>query len=151
MQTNDFHSDAFTHIKSIKTIKTTKTTYRRTSDFLLLRCFLCSQKYCPFCFIHKKDKKQKKHVKSIKTQKGEYATFFPFGVFFKNFLSAFKTAVFVFVCYGLTFTNLPIPKLLLSSFFCLKNKTALIPSFISLLHFCFLYLINFSLSFSVSL
>ena len=50
-------------------------------------------------------------------------------MFFFFFLSAFKTAFFVFVRYGLTFTNLPIPK----PFFCLKNKTALIPSFTLLL------------------
>ena len=38
-QTSDFHSDVFTHIKSIKSTKSAK---RQTSDFLLLRCFLCA-------------------------------------------------------------------------------------------------------------
>ena len=81
-------------------------------------------------------KKAQKAHKKHKNAKKRISDFF----LLRCFLSTFKTVFFVGFnklvkvgIYGLTVANLLISKLLLSSFFCLKNKTALIPSFMLLL------------------
>ena len=126
-----------------KSTKTTKTTYRRTSDFFPLRCFFQAHLKLFFLFYtHKSTKAQKAHKKH-KNAKKRIGDFFPLRCFF---VRAFKTVFFVGFnklvkvgMYGLTFTNLPIPKWCYSPktfaliSFRLKNKTALIPSFILLL------------------